>query len=239
MKTIKKKLTPHEKSDLSRRSFMKASTVAAAGFLIVPRHVLGGKRFLAPSDTLVVAGVGVGGKGESDLAHFYKSGKANIGFLCDVDDRRAANTVGTYPKAKYYKDWREMFDKENKSFDAVSVSTPDHTHAVVAMAAMQLGKHVYVQKPMTHDIYEARKLTEAAERYKVVTQMGNQGASGDGVRQLREWYDAGVIGDVHTVYCWTNRPIWPKAFPGPKTKQTYRKNSIGTCGWAQPLIKNM
>jgi hypothetical protein len=86
------------------------------------------------------------------------------------------------------------------------------------MGAMQLGKHVYVQKPMTHDIYEARKLTEAAEKYKVVTQMGNQGASGDGVRQLHEWYDAGVIGDVHTVYCWTNRPIWPQGIPWPSQK---------------------
>lgn len=213
-----KKHTQLMKLDPSRRGFVKTATVAAAGFFIVPRHVLGGKGFLAPSDKLVVAGVGVGGKGESDLNHFYKSGKADIGFLCDVDDRRAANTVKNFPKAKYYTDWREMFSKESKNFDAVSVSTPDHTHAVVAMAAMQLGKHVYVQKPMTHDIYEARKLTEAAERYKVVTQMGNQGASGDGVRQLREWYDAGVIGDVHTVYCWTNRPIWPQGIPWPDKK---------------------
>jgi predicted dehydrogenase len=215
---MKKKVTRLKKEDSSRRGFVKAAAVAAAGFFIVPRHVLGGPGYLAPSDRLVVAGVGVGGKGESDLNSFYKSGKADIGFLCDVDDRRAANTVKNFPKAKYYADWREMFSKESKSFDAVSVSTPDHTHAVVAMAAMQLGKHVYVQKPMTHDIYEARKLTEAAERYKVVTQMGNQGASGDGVRQLREWYDAGVIGDVHTVYCWTNRPIWPQGIPWPDKK---------------------
>ena len=111
-----------------------------------------------------------------------------------------------------------MLDKEHKNFDAVSVSTPDHNHAIVAYSAMQLGKHVYVQKPLTHDIYEARMLTEAAKKYKVVTQMGNQGASNDGTRQLMEWYDAGVIGDVHTVYCWTNRPVWPQGIPWPTTK---------------------
>ena len=127
-------------------------------------------------------------------------------------------TVKNFPKAKYYKDWREMLDKESKNFDAVSVSTPDHNHAVAAIAAMQLGKHVYVQKPLTHDVYEASVLTDAAKRYKVVTQMGNQGASGDGVRQLMEWYDAGVIGDVHTVYCWTDRPVWPQGIPWPSQK---------------------
>lgn len=213
---------PEEKLHLSegnsRRDFIKNTALGAAGFMIVPRHVLGGKGFLAPSDRLTIAGVGVGGKGRSDIDHFFKSGKADIAFLCDVDDRRAEATVKAFPKAKYYKDWREMFDKESKHFDAVSVSTPDHTHAVVAMAAMQRGKHVYVQKPMTHDIWEARKLTEAAEKYKVVTQMGNQGASGDGVRQLREWYDAGIIGDVDKVYIFTNRPIWPQGIPWPSEK---------------------
>lgn len=200
----------------SRRDFIKKGALAAAAITIVPRHVLGGKGFIAPSDKLIIAGVGVGGKGRSDLSSFYESGKAEIGFLCDVDDRMAKDSVERYPKAKYYKDWREMFDKESGKFDAVSVSTPDHSHALIAMGAMQLGKHVYVQKPMTHDIYEARRLTEAANRYKVVTQMGNQGASGDGVRQLREWYDAGTIGDVHTVYVWTNRPVWPQGIPWPK-----------------------
>ncbi|MEO5995735.1 MAG: Gfo/Idh/MocA family oxidoreductase [Chitinophagaceae bacterium] len=202
----------------SRRDFLKTTALSTAGFMIVPRHVLGGKGFLAPSDRLIVAGVGVGGKGKSDLNYFSKSGKADIAFLCDVDDRMAEESVKAFPKAKYYKDWREMFDKEGKTFDAVSVSTPDHTHAVVAMAAMQRGKHIYVQKPMTHDIYEARKLTEAALRYKVVTQMGNQGSSGDGVRQLREWFDAGIIGDVHTIYIFTNRPIWPQGIPWPTDK---------------------
>src|SRR5918993_4589454 len=118
-----------EKNSSSRRSFLRNTAIAGAGFFIIPRHVLG-RGFVAPSDRLIIAGIGVGGKGESDIASFYKSGKADIGFLCDVDDRRAANTVKAFPKAKYYKDWREMLDKESKNFDAVSVSTPDHNHAV-------------------------------------------------------------------------------------------------------------
>jgi predicted dehydrogenase len=196
--------------DDSRRNFLKKSLITAAGFYIVPRHVLGGKGFIAPSDKLVIGSVGIGGKGESDISYFDKSGKATIAVLCDVDDRRAAATRSRFPNAKYYKDYREMLDKEHKNIDAVSVATPDHMHAVITMAAMQLGKHVYVQKPLTHDIYEARMLTQAATRYKVVTQMGNQGGSGDGVRQLIDWYRAGLIGDVSEVYCFTNRPVWPQ-----------------------------
>jgi predicted dehydrogenase len=201
----------------SRRSFIKTAGLAAAGFMIVPRHVLGGTGFTAPSDRLQVAGVGVGGKGQSNIANIYKGGKADIAFLCDVDDRRAATTVKNFPGAKYYKDYREMLDRDGKNIDAVVVSTPDHNHAMIAMAAMQLGKHVYVEKPLTHDIYEARKLTETAQRYKVVTQMGNQGASGDGVRQLQDWVDGGVIGKVQDVYCWTDRPSWPQGILWPGT----------------------
>ncbi|MGN8070468.1 Gfo/Idh/MocA family protein [Mucilaginibacter sp. SG564] len=202
--------------DASRRDFLKKGTLAAASFMIVPRFVLGGKGFTAPSDKLLIAGVGAGGKGQSDIANFYKSGKAEIAFLCDVDDRRSANSRAKFPKAKYYKDWREMYDKESKHFDAVSVSTPDHNHALIAYHAMQLGKHVYVQKPLTHDIWEARLLTEAAKKYKVVTQMGNQGSSNDGTRLMSEWYDADLIGDVHTIYCWTNRPVWPQGIAWPQ-----------------------
>ena len=198
------------KSNNSRRDFIRNSALAMGGFYIVPRHVLGGKGFIAPSDKLQVAGIGSGGKGESDLFNFYNSGKADIAFLCDVDDRQAVKSRQRYPKAKYYKDYREMLDKEHKYFDACSVSTPDHMHAVQAMAAMQLGKHVYVQKPIAHDIYEARMMTEAARKHNVVTQMGNQGASGDGVRKLQDWYNEGLIGDVHTVYCYTDRPVWPQ-----------------------------
>ena len=200
-----------------RRDFIKKASIASLGITIVPRHVLGGNGYIAPSDKLIVAGIGIGGKGESDLKSFADSGKAEIGFLCDVDDRRAINSRARFPKSKYFKDWREMLDKEGKHFDAVSVSTPDHNHASPTMAAMEMGKHVYVQKPLTHDIYEARQLTEAVSKYKIVSQMGNQGSSGDGVRRLREWFNAGIIGDVHTVYCWTDRPVWPQGIPWPDT----------------------
>jgi len=203
-------------SAVSRRDFIRLGAASAAGFMVVPRHVLGGKGFIAPSDKLVVAGIGVGGKGESDIAMFDQSGKAQIVYLCDVDDRRAANSVKRFPNAKYYKDYREMLDKEHKHIDAVSISTPDHNHAIQALAAMQLGKHVYVQKPLTHDVWEARLLTKAAKKYKVVTQMGNQGASSDGPRDIREWVEAGLLGDVHTVYCWTDRPVWPQGIAWPK-----------------------
>ena len=204
-----------KKTVKSRRDFVKNAALALGGFYIVPRHVLGGPGFIAPSDKLQVAGIGAGGKGEGDLWSFYQSGKADIAFLCDVDDRQAVKSRERFPKAKYYKDYREMLEKEGKHIDAVSVSTPDHMHGVQAMAAMQLKKHVYVQKPMAHDIYEARVMTEAAHKYNVVTQMGNQGASGDGVRMLQDWYNAGLIGDVHTIYCYTDRPIWPQGVGRP------------------------
>ncbi len=205
-------------NDNSRRDFLKNGLMAAAGFYIVPRHVLGGKGFTAPSDKLVIAGIGAGGKGETDINYLYESGKADIPVLCDVDDRRAAKIRAKLPSARYYKDYREMLDKEHKHIDAVTVSTPDHMHAVIGVAAMQLGKHVYIQKPLAHDIYEVRMLTKAASRYKVVTQMGNQGASGDGVRQLIDWYRAGIIGDVTEVFCFTNRPVWPQGIQWPGQK---------------------
>lgn len=204
-----------KETNSSRRNFIKSAALAAAGFMIVPRHVLGGKGFIAPSDKLNIAGIGVGGKGYGDIMSFHKSGKAEIAFLCDVDDRRAAGAVKNFPKAKYYRDYREMLDKEHKHIDAVSISSPDHNHAIQTLAAMELGKHVYVQKPLTHDVWEARVLTDAAKKYKVVTQMGNQGASNDGPREIREWYEAGLIGDVHTIYCWTDRPVWPSGIPWP------------------------
>jgi predicted dehydrogenase len=162
-----------------------------------------------------IAGIGVGGKGESDLTGFAKNPKAKIAFLCDVDDRMAVQSKTNFPEAKYYKDFRLMLDKESKNIDAVSVSTPDHMHAVAAIAAIERKKHVYVQKPLTHDIYEARMLAEAARKYKVVTQMGNQFGSADHVRTAKEWVDAGLIGDVTRVDTWTNRPVWPQGIPTP------------------------
>jgi predicted dehydrogenase len=212
----------NENSPASRRAFIKNSSLAAAGFFIVPRHVLG-RGFIAPSDKLNIAGIGIGGKGESDIEEFAKSPYVTIVALCDVDDRQAVKTRQRFPKAAYYKDFREMLDKERKNIDAVSVSTPDHTHAAATLMAMRMSKHVYVQKPLTHDIYEARILTEAAKKYKVVTQMGNQGSSGDGVRKMQEWYAAGLIGDATDIYCWTNRPIWPQGFGKPVTKNEVPK----------------
>lgn len=210
------KKTNHKKN--TRRTFIKGTALTAAGFMVVPRNVLGGKGFVAPSDQLNIAGIGAGGKGTSDIKSFSASENVNIVALCDVDDRQAVASRESFPKAPYYKDFRKMLEKEGKNIDAVSVSTPDHMHAVQAYAAMQMGKHVYVQKPLTHDIYEARILTEAAKKYKVVTQMGNQGGSGDGVRKMKEMYDAGMIGEVNRVKCWTNRAIWPQALATPTEK---------------------
>ena len=204
-------------STVERRDFLKTSALAVPAFMIIPRHVLGGKGYIPPSDKLNIAGVGVGGRGAGILNGAYNDGAENIVALCDVDDTRAAGSYKKYSKATRYKDFRVMLEKE-KGIDAVMVGTPDHTHAAVALPAMQLGKHVYVEKPLTHNIYEARLLTEAAKKYKVATQMGNQGASGEGVRKIMEWIEAGVIGEVDKVHCWTNRPIWPQGVPTPTGK---------------------
>ncbi|MCO5237657.1 MAG: Gfo/Idh/MocA family oxidoreductase [Chitinophagaceae bacterium] len=209
---MSRKLKPNSKD--SRRKFLRNTSLAAAGYFIVPRHVLG-RGYVAPSDKLNIAGIGAGGKGQSDLSSFAKSPNVNIVALVDVDDRQAVKSRENFPKAKYYKDFREMLAKEKNNIDACSISTPDHTHAVATLAAMQLGKHVYTQKPLTHDIYEARILAQAAKKYRVVTQMGNQGGSGDGVRRMKELYDAGLIGDIVEAQAWTNRPIWPQGVPKP------------------------
>src|SRR5882757_7372008 len=198
----------------SRRRFIRNAAIAGSGFFIVPRHVLG-NGYVAPSDKLNIAAIGAGGKGENDLSEFSKSPNVNIIALCDVDDRQSKKSRERFPKATYYKDFREMLSKEKNNIDACSISTPDNLHAVATLAAMQLGKHVYTQKPLTHDIFEARTLSEAAKRYKVVTQMGNQGGSGDGVRKGKEMYEAGLIGDVEKAYAWTNRPVWPQGLPTP------------------------
>ncbi len=200
----------------SRRNFLKAS-MATAGFYILPRHVLG-RGFTAPSDKLNIAGIGVGGKAEVNLPYAYNKGTDNIVALCDVDDRMAVNARKKWPAAPYYKDYRALLDKEAKNIDAVIITTPDHMHAPIALAAMQMGKHVYCEKPLTHDIYEARILTEAARKHKVVTQMGNQGSSGNATRLIETWIQDGVIGDVHTVHVWTNRPVWPQGIPTPAGK---------------------
>lgn len=210
--------SPDEKQmNQSRRNFLRDTSLAATGFFIVPRHVLG-RGYIAPSDKLNIAGIGVGGKAEVNLPYAFNNGSDNIVALCDVDDRMAVNARKKWPKAPYYRDFREMLDKENKNIDAVIITSPDHMHAVQALPAMQLQKHVYCEKPLTHDIYEARILTQAAKKYKVVTQMGNQGSSGNDTRLVETWIQAGLIGDVHTVHVWTNRPVWPQGIATPTGK---------------------
>lgn len=202
-------------SNKSRRNFIRNTALVAGGVMIVPRHVLGGKGFISPSDKLNIAAIGVGGKGSFNLQQAYNKGAENIVALCDVDDRQAADSRKKWPKASYHHDYRKMLEKEAKNIDAVIISTPDHMHAVMTLPFMEMGKHVYVEKPLTHDISEARTLTDAAKRYKVVTQMGNQGSSGDDTRHVEAWIQQGVIGDVHTVHVWTNRPVWPQGIATP------------------------
>lgn len=200
----------------SRRRFIRNTALAMSGISIVPRHVLG-KGLIPPSDKLNVAVIGGGGKGYSDTVNVWNNGVSNIAAICDVDWNMAAKAFEKFPKAKKYKDYRKVLD-ELKDIDAITVSTPDHTHAVIAMAAIKSGKHVYVQKPLTHSIHEARMLTEAANKNKVVTQMGNQGASGIGVAQMVKWFDEVKIGKVSKAHAWTNRPVWPQGIASPTDK---------------------
>ena len=202
-----KKIT--EKKNISRREFM-GGAAAAMAFTIIPSHVLA----QPPSGKLNVASIGAGGMGAGNTRAAASAG-ANIVALCDVDWNKADESFKRFPDAKKYKDFRKMLDNE-KSIEAVIVATPDHFHTVAAMAAMRRGKHVYVQKPLTRLVSEARALTEAARKYKVVSQMGNQGHSGNGVRDICEWIWAGVIGEVKEVHAWTNRPIWPQGIDRPK-----------------------
>ncbi|MBB4079148.1 putative dehydrogenase [Lewinella aquimaris] len=199
----------------NRRRFLRTAATAAAAFTIVPRHVLGGKGFKAPSDTLNIAAIGAGGKATGTLQALMSE---NVMALCDVDDSRAAETRGRFPKASYDRDFRVMLDKYGKDIDAVVVTTPDHMHATAGLAAMSLDKHLYIEKPLARTIAEVRMLTEMAKsKPQLVTQMGNQGASGEGIRKTQELYESGAIGDVHTIYAWTNRPIWPQGGKVPTT----------------------
>jgi predicted dehydrogenase len=274
-----------EKTELTRRRFLTNAAVGAAAISIVPRHVLG-RGFTPPSDTLNIAGVGVGGMGRSNLINVASQ---NIVALCDVDwgyagksldrldtdiqtlrarlDQAASMPNATppaatgqsstgqappefdrvkakarlegmikfqtdLPKAKRYQDYREMLDKQ-KDIDAVVVATPDHMHAPIALAAMDVNKHVYVQKPLTWSIDEARRLGRRAKETKVATQMGNQGHSLNDARTAVEYIQAGAIGEVREVHIWTNRPLgyWPQGVPRPEplkeSADTLRWNSQG------------
>jgi len=198
--------------NISRRKFLNLSAAAASSFMIVPRHVLGGKKYVAPSDKLNIAGIGVGGQGGGDLSRMESE---NIMALCDVDWVRAARTFKKFPDVPRYRDFRVMLEKQ-KDIDAVVVGTPDHVHAVAAMAAIQLGKHVFCEKPLTHTIYEARTLTKAAREAGVATQMGNQGHAMESIRLLCEWIWDGAIGNVTEVHAWTPHPVWPQGIGPPK-----------------------
>ena len=218
----------------TRRSFIKKTALTTLGISIIPRHVMG-KGFIAPSDKLNIAVVGGGGKGYSDMLNTWNKGTSNIAAICDVDWNSASNAFKKFPNAKQFKDYRKLLD-EMKDIDAITVSTPDHTHAVITLAAMQLNKDVYVQKPLTHSIHEARVLTEAANKYEIVTQMGNQGASGKGVKTMIDWFDSGIIGTVNDVHVWTNRPVWPQGIKTPTEKPTILDNLdwdtwVGPASW--------
>jgi predicted dehydrogenase len=199
----------NEKGAVSRRDFVKTGALGLGAAMIVPRHVLG-RGYVPPSDKLNIAAIGAGGKATYNIAQAWNNGSENIVALCDVDDRQAKEMRGKFAKAAYYKDFRVMLEKEKNNIDAVIITTPDHLHALAALPAMQLGKHVYVEKPLTHNIAEARLLTQAEAKYRVVTQMGNQGASGEGIRLIQEWYDAGLLGEVNEVHVWSDRPLWPQ-----------------------------
>ncbi|HSH16348.1 MAG TPA: Gfo/Idh/MocA family oxidoreductase, partial [Verrucomicrobiae bacterium] len=210
---------PSPRPTLPRREFLRRSALAAATIQIVPGSVLGLNGADPPSERLNLAGIGVAGQGGSDLNQFKSQ---NIVALCDVDWRHAAGTFRQFPKARQYRDYRKMLD-EMKEIDAVVVATPDHIHAFASMYAITRGKHVYCEKPLTHSVWEARQVAEAARKHKVATQMGNQGQASEGTRRLSEMVGDEAIGAVHEVHVWTDRPsnglfneYWPQGGGRPK-----------------------
>lgn len=222
-------------SNISRRKFIGTTSAGLAGISILPSNVIAGLGHKPPSDKLNIAGIGVGGKGYTNLRYMETE---NIVALCDVDwDYAGKNSFKRWPLAKKYKDYRVMFDKQ-KDIDAVMIATPDHSHALPAVLAMREGKHAFVQKPLTHSVYESRVLRETANHYGVATQMGNQGNSGEGIRQICEWIWDGTIGEVTHVDAWTNRPIWPQGLERPEKSKRVPKNLdwdlfIGTAKWRE------
>ena len=186
-------------SPLTRRKFLSHAGAGVALFNILPGTLLRGAERLAANDKINVAGIGIGSRGGADLAEVSALGH-NLVALCDVDEKYAAKEFAKYPNAKRFTDYRVMLDKMGKEVEAVVIGTPDHTHAVIAMEAMRRGKHVYCEKPLAHSIHEVRELMAAAHKYKVVTQLGNQGHSTDSIRRVCEWVWAGAIGTVHTIH---------------------------------------
>ena len=211
-----KNSSPQEISlGINRRRFIYSSALASAAVLAGCRTndpaTTARINYKSPNEKLNIGGIGVEGKGAGDIEGCRGE---NIVALCDVDETKLTGAGQKYAGAKLYRDYREMLEKQ-KDLDAVIISTPDHHHAPAAIRAIHLGKHVYCQKPLTHTIWEARQLTEAARKYKVATQMGNQGHSHEGNRRLCEMIWAGAIGDVREVHCWSDRPIWPQGIERP------------------------
>jgi predicted dehydrogenase len=196
-----------KKNELTRRGFLGGATAAAAAFTIVPRDVLGGAGYKSANEKLNIAGIGVGGKGFGDIQSVPGE---NIVALCDVDQVHAKRAFDLFPQAKVYTDYRVMLEKQ-KDIDAVIIATPDHTHAVITMAALRMGKHVFCQKPLTHTVYEAQQVAKAAKEAGVATQMGNQGQASEESRILAELIWAGAIGPVREVHGWSNR--YPRISP--------------------------
>ncbi len=208
--------------EISRRSFLKAGGAAAVGLTIAPNSILGKVHGHAPasSDKLNLLGVGIGGRGSAVLGAVDTE---NIIGLCDVDWKYADPVFKRYPNAKKFNDYRVMFDQMLKDADGVVVATADHAHAVIAAQAIAAGKHVYVEKPLTHSVYESRLLTKLAAKHKVATQMGNQGASSKGLNTLCEWVWNGEIGEVRRVEAFTDRPIWPQGLNRPENDEKIPK----------------
>jgi len=201
-------------SSINRRQFMTYAAAAGAA-TIVPRHVLGGPRHIPPSETIQVAGIGIGGVGHGQIQSIGKQPGTNIAVLCDVDDNYAAHTYKIYPQARRYRDYREMLDTEGDKIDAVYCGTPDHTHAVIVLPALQKGKHVLCVKPLTRTIHEERVLARAAKKAGVMTQVTASANTSDGACRLCEMIWDGAIGDVREAHVWSNRPLWPQGMLRP------------------------
>jgi predicted dehydrogenase len=200
------------RSRSNRREFLKTTTLTGIGLWVARGSYADQPK--SPNDQINFACIGIDGKGESDTADAARFGK--VVAICDVDDTKLSKAAQKYPDAKTFHDFRRMLDELGKNIDAVTVSTPDHVHAVAAATAMRMGKHCFCQKPLTHTIYEARRLGEIAREMKVATQMGNQGTAGSSMRQWAADVRAGLIGTVKEVHVWTNRPIWPQGVPRPE-----------------------
>lgn len=205
---------------MSRRDFLKTGTAAAVGLSLAPEMLAKApKSKTQPKNLdrkLKILGVGIGGRGSADLKEMETE---EIIGLCDVDWKYAKPVFDRYPDAKRYKDWRVMFDELLDEADAVMVATADHTHAIIAATAIAAGKHVYCEKPLTLTVYESRLLTKLAAKHNVATQMGNQGASAEGVRKTCSWIWNGEIGEITKVEAFTDRPIWPQGLARPKVEE--------------------